>query len=252
MSAKLYDHTIDFVEAANYIFLNISSKLQPEEGKKPLSAGQYVAEIYDELHRLFSKYPNGPLFKAIDRMLDPYLKEFDPILLGILPCLEGKLIQGDKEIKVLRTPSPVSQSSILYANCNGEFLHFLDAKTCQGDKILVINIQNRLSRKDRARSRIIEESLQDYSSVYMSAFPEPEDFLYGLEQVHGELETFTDFFSLVQQEFFKPKAQGYCVLPEEMKERMGVFLEGIVPSLKNVFFSKKKSYSKMIKFCFYI
>lgn len=240
LSAKLYDHTIDFVEAANYIFLNISSKLQPEEGKKPLSAGQYVAEIYDELHRLFSKYPNGPLFKAIDRMLDPYLKEFDPILLGILPCLEGKLIQGDKEIKVLRTPSPVSQSSILYANCNGEFLHFLDAKTCQGDKILVINIQNRLSRKDRARSRIIEESLQDYSSVYMSAFPEPEDFLYGLEQVHGELETFTDFFSLVQQEFFKPKAKGYCVLPEEMKERMGVFLEGIVPSLKNVFFSKKK------------
>ncbi|CRH88832.1 calcium binding EF-hand protein [Chlamydia trachomatis] len=168
------------------------------------------------------------------------MKEFDPILLGILPCLEGKLIQGDKEIKVLRTPSPVSQSSILYANCNGEFLHFLDAKTCQGDKILVINIQNRLSRKDRARSRIIEESLQDYSSVYMSAFPEPEDFLYGLEQVHGELETFADFFSLVQQEFFKPKAQGYCVLPEEMKERMGVFLEGIVPSLKNVFFSKKK------------
>lgn len=240
LSAKLYDHTIDFVEAANYIFLNISSKLQPEEGEKPLSAGQYVAEIYDELHRLFSKYPNGPLFKAIDRMLDPYLKEFDPILLGILPCLEGKLIQGDKEIKVLRTPSPVSQSSILYANCNGEFLHFLDAKTCQGDKILVINIQNRLSRKDRARSRIIEESLQDYSSVYMSAFPEPEDFLYGLEQVHGELETFADFFSLVQQEFFKPKAKGYCVLPEEMKERMRVFLEGIVPSLKNVFFSKKK------------
>ncbi|MBQ8498516.1 calcium-binding protein [Chlamydia sp.] len=240
LSAKLYDHTINFEEASNYIVLNISSKLQQEEGKKPLSAGQYVAEIYDELHRLFSRYPSGPLFKAIDRMLDPYLKEFDPILLGILPCLEGKLTQGDKAIRIIRAPSPVSQSSILYANCNGEFLHFLDAKTCQGDKILVINIQNRLSRKDRARSRVIEESLQNYASVHICAFPEPEDLLDGLEKVHGELETFVDFFSSVQQEFFKFKAQGFCVLPEEVKEDVGIFLEHIVPALKDVFFSKKK------------
>ncbi|AAF39097.1 calcium-binding protein [Chlamydia muridarum str. Nigg] len=240
LSAKLYDHTIDFEEAINYIVLNISSKIQKEEGKKSLSAGQYVSEIYDELHRLFSKYPNGPLFKAIDRMLDPYLKEFDPILLGILPCLEGKLHQGDKEIKIIRTPSPVSQSSILYANCNGEFLHFLDSKMRQGDKVLVVNIQNRLSRKDRARSRIIEESLQNYPSTYVLAFPEPEDLLDGLERIHGELETFADFFSVVQQEFFKPKTQGFCLLPEETKQRMGVFLERIVPSLKDVFFSKKK------------
>ena len=240
LSAKLYDHTVSFEEAINYIVLNISSKLLQEDGKKPLSSGQYVSEIYDELHRLFSKYPSGPLFKAIDRMLDPYLKEFDPILLGILPCLEGTMRQGDKEIKMIRTPSPVSQSSILYATCNGEFLHFLDAKTRQGDKILVVNIQNRLSRKDRARSRIIEEALQNYPSVYTCAFPEPEDLLYGLEKVHGELETFADFFSLVQQEFLKPKSQGFCVLPEETKHSMTLFLESIVPSLKDIFFSKKK------------
>ncbi|EPP34658.1 putative calcium binding EF-hand protein [Chlamydia ibidis] len=251
LSIGLFESRLVFEDAAHYLYFHITKKLQRTGDKKELSPGHYISEIYDELYRFFAQYPNGPLFKAIDRLLEPSSIVFDPIILGVLPSLEGKLQLGDKSINVIRTANPITQSSILYANCNDEFLGFLKAKGVLNEKILVLNIQDRQSKKDRARSRVLEENLgqveyRDY--VISFSFPEPEDTLKLLEKEHGEQETFSGFFDVLKQEFLKPDAQSSFFLSKDIKKEILEFLNDSLKELKEIFFSKKKILFKNDKF----
>ncbi|WP_100934145.1 calcium-binding protein [Candidatus Chlamydia corallus] len=243
LSIGIFESKLVFEEASRYLYFNIQTKLTNADGKKPLSSGQYLTDAYDELHRLISKYPNGPIFKAMDRVLEHESKVYDPMILGILPSLEGRLKLHEKSIDVIRSPSPVIQSSISYANCNEEFLGFLSAKVHRSDVTLVLNIQNRISRKERARSRVIEEALEqeEYaSSVDTFSFPEPEELLDNLESIHGDIETFSDFFFLLQEEFRKPLPTSSFFLTKELKEPVHTFLKENLTALKDIFFPKKK------------
>ncbi len=240
LSSGIFETKLTFTEAARYLYFHINSKIQAQEDKKPLSSGQYVSEVYEELYRLFSKYPSGPLFKAIDRILDSRATVFDPIVLGVFPGLEGTLKLGDKSINIIRSPSPITQSSILYANCNEEFIGFLNAKEDLGDITLILNIQNRLSRKDRARSRVIEESLDRIDKAHIFSFPEPEDLLKHIEKVHGEQETFFGFFSIFKEEFNKSGSLSLFSVPGISRGQIYDFLDASLSVLKDTFFSKKK------------
>ncbi|MEF9497385.1 calcium-binding protein [Chlamydia sp. 04-14] len=240
LSSGIFEGKLVFIEAARYLYFHIHTKLQLEGDKKPLSSGQYVSEVYEELYRLLSKYPNGPLFKAIDRMLDPSSSVFDPIILGMFPGIEGTLKLGDKSITVIRSPSPITQSSILYANCNEEFIGFLNAKADLGETTFILNIQNRLSRKDRARSRVIEESLDRIDRAFIFSFPEPEDLLKSIERLHGEQETFFGFFSVLKEEFNKSGSLSLFSIPNISKGQIHEFLDNSLSVLKDTFFSKKK------------
>ncbi|BAE81019.1 calcium binding EF-hand protein precursor [Chlamydia felis Fe/C-56] len=240
LSSGIFESKLAFTEAARYLYFHIHTKLHPEGEKKPLSSGHYVSEIYEELYRFLSKYPNGPLFKAIDRMLDPHSSVFDPIILGMFPGLEGTLKLGDKSINVIRSPSPITQSSILYANCNEEFIGFLNAKANLGDTTLVLNIQNRLSRKDRARSRVLEEILDGIDRAHVFSFPEPEDLLNGIEKMHGEQETFLGFFSVFKEEFNKSGSSSLFSVPDVSIGKIHAFIDDSLSVLKETFFSKKK------------
>lgn len=243
LSLGIFESKLVFEEASRYLYFNIQTKLENANGKKPLSPGQYLTDAYEELHRLISKYPNGPLFKAMDRVLEHESRPYDPMILGILPSLEGTLKLHGKSIDIIRSPSPVTQSSILYANCNEEFLGFLNAKAHRSEVTLVLNIQNRISRKERARSRVIEEALeQEEHAPYVHAFsfPEPEELLQNLESIHGDIETFADFFSILQEEFHKPLLASSFFLTKELKEFVGSFLKEKLTALKDIFFAKKK------------
>ncbi|SPN74099.1 hypothetical protein C10C_0966 [Chlamydia serpentis] len=243
LSMGVFKSKLVFEEASRYLYFNVQRNLVNPEGKKSFSPGQYLVDAYDELYRLISKYPNGPLFKAMDRVLEHESRVYDPMILGILPSLEGTLKLNERSIDVIRSPSPVTQSSISYANCNEEFLGFLSAAANLGDVTLVLNIQNRISRKERARSRVIEEALEqeEYRSyVYTFSFPEPEELLHNLESVHGDIETFSDFFSILQEEFQKSSSISSFFLTQELKESVHVFLKEHLTALKDIFFSKKK------------
>lgn len=242
LSISLFQTSIVFEQAEKFLYFQIKKTVHLDEDKK-LNASQYLSEVYEELHRFLSQYPNGPLFKAIDKLADAHMEPFDPIMLGMLPSLEGVLRSEYKKIDVIRSPSPISQSSVAYAHCNQEFLEFLQTKTQLQTKVLVLNIQNRLSWKDRARTRVIEESIEqtenkDYISV--CSFPEPEEFLQLIEQHYGEQETFKDFFSIVYSEFQKPQSISLWLIPKHCQEKINIFLNSVLPLLKEVFFSKKK------------
>ncbi|WP_348663009.1 calcium-binding protein [Chlamydia vaughanii] len=240
LSSGIFESNLVFTEAARYLYFHIHTTLTPEEDKKSLSSGQYITEVYEELYRLFSKYPNGPLFKAIDRILEPHSTVFDPIILGMLPGLEGTLKLGDKNIRIIRSPSPITQSSILYANCNEEFLGFLNAKAALKETTLILNIQNRLSRKDRARSRVIEESLERIEKAHIFSFPEPEELLKIIEKIHGEQETFFGFFAALKEEYSVSGSLSVFFIPKAVHEEVNEFLDNSLTVLKDTFFSKKK------------
>ncbi|AHK63401.1 hypothetical protein [Chlamydia avium] len=239
LSSGLFESRLMFTEAARYLYFHIQVQPQ-EENKKSLLSGQYIKEMYDDLYRFLSKYPNGPLFKAIDRLLEPRSTVFDPIILGMLPGWEGTLKLGDKSIRVIRSPSPITQGSILYATCNEEFLSFLAAKESLQETTLVLNIQNRMSRKDRARSRVIEESVERISRAYIFSFPEPEELLKSLEDTHGEQETFVDFFSTLKEEFNSSDSLSLFSISKTVQENIRQFLDDSLDVLRDTLFSKKK------------
>ncbi|WP_284442346.1 calcium-binding protein [Chlamydia gallinacea] len=239
LSNGLFESKLMFTEAARYLYFHI--QVHPkEENRKSLLSGQYIKEMYDDLYRFLSKYPNGPLFKAIDRLLEPRAIAFDPIILGMLPSWEGTLKLGDKSIRIIRSPSPITQGSILYATCNEEFLGFLTAKEYLQETTLVLNIQNRTSRKDRARSRVIEESIEGISRTYVFSFPEPEELLKSLENIHGEQETFFEIFSTLKEEFHNSGSLSLFSIPKIVQEDMHQFLDYSLDILKDTLFSKKK------------
>ncbi|ANH78783.1 calcium-binding protein [Candidatus Chlamydia sanziniae] len=251
LSVGIFENRLVFEEVAHYLYFHIHTKLCLDEEKKPLSSGQYITDTYDELHRLFAQYPNGPVFKAIDRILESESRVFDPMILGILPSLEGTLKRGEQTIDIIRSPSPVSQSSILYANCNEEFLGFLHGKAGRGEISLILNIQNRISRKEKARSRLLEEVIEqkeDTSFAYIVSFPEPEELLNNIETIHGDIETFATFFSVLKEEFHKPLTTSSFFLSKGLKEAIYSFLEDSLHVLKDVFFAKKKILFKNDKF----
>lgn len=233
LSRGIFENKWLFEAASQYIYFNIHTTY----GDKNI--GQYVMESYEDIHRLMAKYPNGPLLKAIDHLLDPRTRMFDPMLMGAYPSYEGTLKINEKAIRLLRSPSPVRQDSITYAVCNDEFLTFLKAKADVRESVLIINIQNRQARKDRARSRVIEENVGD-NGIQLLAFPEPEDLLQWIETTHGEQETFAEFFDNIQNEFSKPKVRSVFFAPDSSRELLGELLFKGLPMLKDVFFSKKK------------
>lgn len=237
LSLGIFESKRVFTEAARYLYFHITTKLEAE-GKKALSTGQYITEAYETLYRLFAKYPNGPLFKAIDILLETGTTSFDPFMLGMLPSHEGTLTWGEKTIRVIRSPSPVHQNSIVYATCNEEFTGFLKTKAELGEMTLVLNIQNRLTRKDRARSHIIEATIERVSNAYVFSFPEPEELLKSLEEHYGEQETFSTFLSSLQKEF--TVGSSLFLIPQLSLKGMEEFIAQSFPKLKDVFFSKKK------------
>lgn len=244
LSMGIFESKLVFEDVAHYLYYQITLPIQPEGTKKPLSSGQYLMDIYEELYRKFAKYPNGPLFKAIDRILESGTHHiFDPIILGMFPSLEGVLKFEDQQIDIIRSPSPVAQSSILYATCNEEFLGFLDEKVDRGEVTFILNIQNRVSRKERARCRVIEETLEQaeyVSHTQLFSFPNPEDLLENLEKIHGDIETFSEFFSILKEEFKKPGMNSSFFLSPLLEDPVQTFLELCCPVLKDAFFSKKK------------
>ncbi|WP_201457106.1 calcium-binding protein [Chlamydia sp. 17-3921] len=243
LGASVFESRLVFEDVANYLYSQIKRPLHPEGEKKSLSSGQYIMDIYEELYRMFAKFPNGPLFKAIDRILDSGMNIFDPLILGMFPSVEGSLKLGELTIDIIRSPSPISQSSILYATCNEEFLGFLATKAEQGTISLILNIQNRVSRKERARCRVLEEALEqvEYAShAYIFSFPDPEELLDNLEKAYGEIETFAEFFTILKNEFHKPEMTSSFFLSPSLKDSVHEFLEHCLPVLKDTFFSKKK------------
>ncbi|WP_213357504.1 hypothetical protein [Chlamydiifrater phoenicopteri] len=231
-----------YSEALHYLLSQMNVSM---EGKK-ISASKYLSDLYDEQHRIFSKFPNGPLLKAVDYLSDRSLcQQFDPFKMGLTPSFEGELVYNEREIaiKVLSSASPVIQESVSYASLNQEFLSLLKVFKQEGSSVFIVNFQNRRSKKDKARTRLLEEcadSLDFAGNVTLFSCPEPEELLSNIEN-EREIEDFSEFIQAVEKELRKDRSTSSYGMNLEVKNQLEKeFLPKCLSSLKELFFAKKK------------
>ncbi|WP_213318149.1 calcium-binding protein [Chlamydiifrater volucris] len=239
---SLFFYRPDNSEALRYLFSQMNSSM---EGKK-MSASKYVSDLYDEQHRIFSKFPNGPLLKSLDYLSDKHsCQQFDPFKMGMTPSFEGNLVcsNGKAFMKVFSSANPITQESVLYASLNQEFLSLLKILKREGSSVFVVNFQNRQSKKDKARTRLLEECADnsDFSgNIKVFSCPEPEDLLLNIEGKE-EIKDFNEFVQAVLEELTKNEVSSSYRMDSLIKNRLEKeFLPKCLNSLKDVFFSKKK------------
>lgn len=131
------------------------------EGEKtrftPVQFLQHIQDCYLRLKRILDQYPSGPLFKMID-VINERSVTFCPMQYNNMPCHLFTTQYGKMATVVLRIPSPTLQTTLEEANILDEFKGFLRSlRNTTEKRILIINLQSRLSRKEMARAKAIEE-----------------------------------------------------------------------------------------------
>ncbi|MEG0036846.1 MAG: hypothetical protein RSB82_03630 [Victivallaceae bacterium] len=234
---------ISFTETIKYLipFLtdSVSQKLSED---KYLKAPNLFLLFYDNLTKELSKYPSGPVFKALDIISKDESIDFDPHVLGFFPSFLQIVKNKDYSLKIMSAPCPTVQKSIAYADLVEEFSYFMDSLKETEEKLFVINLQNRLSKKDKARCALLEDFFLRTSSeeVVFLTIPEPEEVLRSLESERGIVEDLDEFLSVLKHNIsFNERSQYRMIAATVFLDRE--FLHDLLLSLKDVFFSRKRA-----------
>lgn len=164
---------------------------------------QFLSAAFRTLKHLFHKFPEGPLFKGFDLLIDKTHPAFDPFLLDNWPYTLWD--------NVVHLPSPTIQETIQRAKVTEEFKCFLN--TLQGRHLLV-NLQDRTSWKEHARSTVLEE-LQNLAEFHEKLtvitlakdtdFYHQDAFYYNLNLAEDFINQFKEHLTSKECGFYFPK-----------------------------------------------
>lgn len=214
---------------------------EPEKGKyTALQFIKHLQENYLQLTRILNQYPSGPLFKMID-VINERSITFCPIQYNNLPCRLFITRYDHRSTVVLRIPNPTLQTTLEEAHILDEFKGFLrslcDKKPL---RLVVINLQSRLSRKEMARAKALEELQKEgefISSLLVITFSKTLGaVLYAASKGNWEV-----FHQELLEVLKKPEEFGLYFPPMFQEKKWSLFFTQIIPSLLRLFFSKKKN-----------
>lgn len=209
----------------------------------PVQFVKHLQENYFQLKRILDQYPSGPLFKMID-VINERSITFCAMQYNNLPCHLFTIQYGQMSTAILRIPSPTIQTTLEEAHVLDEYKGFLRSlRDKKQMRLMIINLQNRLSRKEMARAKAIEELQKEGefistllvvtlsntlgSVLYAASKGNPEVLHKELLQVLKNPEEFGLYFPQMFQE-----------------KKWSLFFAKIIPSILHVFFSKKKNYNQ--------
>lgn len=112
----------------------------------------------EHLHRVLEKYPSGPLFKLLDAISEEAPFGYEPLAQGFYPTALFEVKGLSQNLNVIKLPSPTVQEFIHEAKISALFQGFLEAlaRRNKGEKVLIINLQDRTSWKEQARCHALE------------------------------------------------------------------------------------------------
>ncbi len=200
-----------------------------QKGKQPLLKGETLWNQFllddEKLRTLLTKFPNGPLFKILDLIREEQDEDaivpFDPIGQENLPSRIYEIAHNNKNIDVLRIPSPTRQSFINKAEVVDEFRGFLRSLSVGSvqKKLLLINLQDRTSWKEFARSRSLEnlhKSAEYSPQIAVITLPKETDFYYQNNE-YLNMNKAEDFLAAFKGQLETPEECGFF-LPIPHKE----------------------------------
>lgn len=207
----------------------------------------------DEKYRtLLQKFPNGPLFKTLDLIREAEEGNieipFDPIAEGDLPSKLYDIRHTNKRIEVLRLPSPTRQWFINKVEVVETFRAFLRSFTQEkvAHKHLLINVQDRTSWKEFARTKALEtlQMQAEFNHVLVvMTLPKSTDFYYQAQE-YLALNSTDEFMKALKEQWKDPEACGYFLPSSLQKTELTRFVESILPIIHQFFFHGKNTLTR--------
>lgn len=160
------------------------------------SVSQFLESTFLGFQEGLRYHPSGPIFKAVDLLREEQIPFFNPLHLGNIPNVEA-LYEGEKPLILLRMASPTKQELIKKAEIIEEFKLFLFVvgSKKEGERVLLINFQDRTSWREHARAHAIEEwskKAEFASTVATVTFAKETDF-YNQAGHYKNIEDAEDF-----------------------------------------------------------
>ncbi|HSX10915.1 MAG TPA: hypothetical protein VLF94_04280 [Chlamydiales bacterium] len=209
--------------------------------------------IDDEKFRtLLSHFPNGPLFKILDLIREEQGEDaivpFDPIGQENIPSRIYEVQRKGKKIDVMRIPSPTRQSLIHKVEVVDEFRGFLRALSSEtpARKHLIVNLQDRTSWKEYARSRALEvlQLNAEFShQLFVLTLPKQTDFYFQINE-YLNLNKADDFIKALQEQLASPEQCGFFFPPQLKLTEIGRFADSALPAIHELFFHNKNSLTR--------
>lgn len=219
----------------------MTKRSNPAKTKK---LSTFLAQSQDSIAEVLSEHPNGPLFKALDLIReDDESRQFDPFALNMLPGPEVILKMGDKEVNLLRMPSPTAQEFIDQASVNDLFKDYLHAALSQKGSfyLLMFNLQDKTSWKEHARCKVLEELARsaEFHDLFTVVTLAKDTEFYNQMGPYHELSFASDFIEQFK-DHLGDETTGYFFPPHLKKELFTSFIPELLQTVHEVFFSAKE------------
>ncbi len=225
-----------------------------QKGKEHLLKGETVWNQFllddDKYRTLLTTFPNGPLFKILDLIREEQDEDavvpFDPIGQENLPSRIFEIQRKGKKIDVLHIPSPTRQVVINKCEVVDEFKGFLRAISSDHRKHLIINLQDRTSWKEYARSKALETlqmNAEFNEQLLTLSLPKNTDFYYQNNE-YLNMNQAKDFIKALQDQLEVCTECGYFFPPQIKQTEINRFADTAIPAIHELFFHGKNSLTR--------
>jgi hypothetical protein len=244
LTISLQKETVAFIRR----MIHMGSAMVPSpSAKEESSVWKELLWEDDSIRHVLQKQPNGPVRRIVEAFLRGEIGQgWDPLSHKNIPIHIFSIIGQSKEIAFLRMPAPLTQKSVQGAEMALEFEQFLKGFVL-GDKhqkFLLVNLQDRTSWEEHARSEALEDFSvkEDVVRVFsLVGLPKQTDF-YFQKEVYQNLDE-ADLFLQQVLEQFEGREQCGFYWPKAQDEASNLFAKQIVKVIHSVFFGKKAKLS---------
>lgn len=221
----------------------LKRKGQDKEKLERASFWSFLEETDDNIHSFLNKFSNATLSKVLDvlRLEEEKAVAFDPLMQGNIP---ERLYDISKR-KVLRLPCPTKQAIISKADIVEEFLGFLRVLKEEKKSHLLINLQDRLSWRENARSKAledIEQNSESPSAISVVSLSKDSSFYHQNDNYFA----FTNGFRFIDEfkKLLLNNEEGFFI-PAKLKTKdMEAFVDDCLNTIYNFFFLEKADLSR--------
>lgn len=220
-------------------------KKKKEELTKGVSFWDGLLDSDEEIRDKLKRYPNGPLLKTLDAFREGEEHAgFDPFLQENLPVHLFSFHYGSTHVSCLRLPSPTKQEVINKAQVVEEFAAFVRSLNTrvEGKKHLLINIQDRTSWQEHARSLALEElqrKAEFASNLCVVTLPKSTEF-YLQTETYYDLNQAEYFLTILKEQVASGEECGFYFPPSLKTSDFSRFIDQAIDTIHRSFFSGKK------------
>lgn len=240
---KVESETISLIHHA----IQEAVSLKNEKESKNKTIGNSLSGIlgfeYSAMNRFIKKHPYGALTKILNSMQQGLYGSYDPLLQKILPLPLFQLDKGDEKIQNIAMAGPLSQEYIHMAYPVDEFKAYLHLLKKQNPhkNFLLFNFQDRLSWKEEARSRALENLQNQEDSFKIVTMPRNSDF-YLQQNDFKDLNQFHAFQKAFKEQIEDPEGGFY--FPQDIAEILMPKVDLLLNFIHTNFFSHKNVLSR--------